>query len=205
MSKIKLAGFFLFVSNLVPVYGQAPDIGELSVEEIREELDQFLESEFDRATRLDRISAILVRIKNFYERRPEIIQSQLNLPTSEIETIHQVVSNWIFSPNRNGDNRIIRMCEVWSNTTYTGSDRIDAALLAYEREVESGYRAFTDSRVEALLNELESSLLASSWLVLASYVETEVNDYTGKISHSFFTNVVRRTQSVETMELHCGQ
>ena len=204
MQRLKLVGFFLMISILVPAFGQPPEIEQLSIEQIRTELDQLLDNEFTRATDIDRISAILVRIKNFYQRRPEIVQAQLNLPVSEIETIHQTVTEWLESPNNNDDNRIARMCEVWTNTTYTGSDRIDAALLAYERETDAGYRDFTRVRIEELLERLESRLLASSWGLLESYIDAEVSDFSGNISHSFFTRTVRQTQSIETMELHCG-
>jgi len=197
-------GLLLVTSIVKSSHGQFTEIEQLSIEEIRAELNQYLDSEFDRATDSDRISAILVRIKNFYERRPEWVQAQMNLPLTEIDSIHQLVSNWLESPNRGGDDRIALMCSVWNNTSFAGADRIDAALLAYEREIDAGYADFRKSRVEELLSELESNLSADTWASLDSYIRSQLIDYSSKISHSFFTSVVRRSQGVDSMELHCG-
>lgn len=201
----EFTGIILLLSAILVSCGQAPDVESGSIEEIREELDQILAGQFDRVSEFDRTSAILVRMKNMHERHPEMVQAQLNLPSSEIEFIHAAITNWLESPDREGDNRISKMCTVWRTTSYRGADRIDAALLAYEREISSGYAAFTESRIRELLSELEFSLSVDSWSKLSTYVDAQVSNFRGKISHSFFTSNVRKRQDFATMEYHCGE
>lgn len=186
------------------VLSQVISIDNLPIEEIRTELDSILANEFDRVSASDRKSAVLVRVMNWIERRPGSIQAQVSLTDSELELIRSIVSSWLQDPNRAGDNRISRMCEVWLNSNYSGADRIDEALLAYEIENSSGYALFTEQRLVAVLADLEASLSPNSWSDFSSYIQEQVDSFTGKISRSFFTRIVRRQQSLDTMELHCG-
>lgn len=186
------------------VSGQPRDIEELSIVEIRSELDQILANEFNRATEWDRASVALMTITSMFKRRPEAALAQLDISRPEMETVLFVFDSWGQSTDLDGDNRIAKMCEVWEATSLIGSDRIAAALLAYEREISTGYSDFNQRRVEQLLGELESLLLPASWERLSVYVEDQLNRSSGNVSHSFFTRTVLASQSVETMELHCG-
>lgn len=200
----KVVALILFICLVPTVSGQSRDIEEMSIVEIRSELDQILANEFNRATEWDRITVALKRITSMFERRPEAALTQLDISRLEMEIIQSVFETWLQSSDRYGDNRIAKMCEVWETTSLVGSDRVDAALLAYEREISTGYSDFNQRRVEQLLGELESMLSPDSWEKLAVYVENYLSRSSGDVSHSFFTRVVRTSQGVETMNLHCG-
>ena len=205
MSLIQRALAIIFSICLVnTVSGQSRDIEELSIVEIRSELDQTLANEFNRAAEWDRVSVALMRITSMFKRRPEAVLAQLDISLSEMETVQFVFEAWAQSTDLDGDNRIAKMCEVWKATSLTGRDRIAAALLAYEREISTGYAEFNQHRVGQLLDELEIQLLPASWERLSEYVEDQLNRTSGNVSHSFFTRTVLTSQSVETMELHCG-
>ncbi|WP_156412621.1 hypothetical protein [Pseudohongiella spirulinae] len=139
-----------------------------------------------------------------FERRPEAALTQLDISRPEMEIIQSVFETWLQSSDRDGDNRIAKMCEIWEATSLVGSERIDAALLAYEREVSTGYSDFNQRKVEQLLVELESLLSPDSWEKLSLYVEDQLSRSSGNVSHSFFTRTVRTSQSIEAMNLHCG-
>lgn len=200
----KFVALILFMCLTLTVYGQSRDIEELSIVEIRSELDQILANEFNRATEWDRVTVALKRITSMFERRPEAALTQLEISRPEMEIIQSVFETWLQSSDQDGDNRIAKMCDVWEATSLVGSDRIDAALLAYEREISTGYSDFNQRRVEQLLGELESLLSPDSWEKLAVFVEDQVSRSSGNVSHSFFTRIVRTSQSLETMNLHCG-
>lgn len=205
MSLIQRSLTIIFSICLVnTVSGQSRDIEELSIVEIRSELDQILANEFNRAAEWDRVSVALRTITSMFKRRPEAALAQLDISLSEMETVQFVFEAWAQSTDQDGDNRIAKMCEVWKATSLTGSDRIAAALLAYEREISTGYADFNQRRVGQLLDELEFQLLPASWERLSEYVEDQLNRSSGNVSHSFFTRTVLTSQSVETMELHCG-
>lgn len=194
--------FFICLVNTVSA--QSRDIGELSIVEIRGELDQILANEFNRAAEWDRVSVALRTITSMFKRRPEVALAQLDISLSEMETVQIVFEAWAQSTDQDGDNRIAKMCEVWMSTSLTGSDRIAAALLAYEREISTGYSDFNQRRVGQLLDELEIQLLPASWGRLSEYVEDQLNRSSGNVSHSFFTRTVFASQNVDAMELHCG-
>lgn len=184
--------------------GQPESVLGLAVEEVRSELDDILANEFNRATEWDQVTVALRRITSLYNRRPAAAIAQFEIPASDMEVIHSVFEFWRGSADPNGDNRISKMCEIWDTTNFTGADRIDAALLAYEREISSGFADYNRQRVEQLLSELELRLPSDSWERLSTLVNEYAARSSGSVSHSFFTKTVRASQSEETMELHCG-
>jgi hypothetical protein len=200
----KCLAMLLAICLVSSASGQARDIAEMSASEIGIELDQILANQFNRATEWDRVEVALMSLTGMFRRRPEAALAQIDIPQAEMETLQFVFESWGQSTDRDGDNRIARMCEVWTASTLTGRDRFDAALLAYEREISNGYADFTQRRVEQLLAELERLLLPASWERLSEYVVEQASRPSDNVSHSFFTNTVRNSQNVETMELHCG-
>lgn len=202
-SLMKLSALCIAAFLTTVAYGQARPIEQMTIEEIRQELDAYHANEFDRATEADRVHAVLRRIESFYSRMPEQLLARLSLPEAEVETIIQVMADWRSAQDRSGDIRMAATCEVWLSTPHRGADRIDAALLAYERETSGSFTEYNQAGVEELLEQLEAALDPSSWNILSEYLDDQVANFSGKISHSFFSRVVRDTQSVETMELHC--
>lgn len=201
----KCVAMMFAIALISPAYGQARDIEEMSATEIRSELDQLLADEFNRTTEWDRVEAALIRLTGMFRRRPEAAMAQIDISHSELETLQFVFMSWGDSTDRDGDNRIARMCDVWNASNFTGSERIDAALLASEREISTGYADFTQRKVEQLLVELERLLLPVSWQRLSEYIAEQSSLPSDNVSHSFFTNTARASQSVEALELHCGR
>ena len=151
----KCLAMLLAICLVSSASGQARDIAEMSAAEIGTELDQILANQFNRATEWDRVEVALMSLTGMFRRRPEAALAQIDIPRAEMETLQFVFESWGQSTDRDGDNRIDRMCEVWTASTLTGRDRIDAALLAYEREISNGYADFTQRRVEQLLAGLK--------------------------------------------------
>ena len=182
---------------------QPIEVANLTIDEIRILLDESIQNQFDRVTESDVVGAVLILAMHWIETKPEM-KKALELTDEEIKAINTKITDWREDPNRVGDNRISKMCEVWANSSYLGADRIDEALLTYEIESSTGYSEFSKSRIESLLSNIEATLNLNSWEGFSAYVQDQVDSWSGKISHSSFSSHVRRTQDIETMKYHCG-
>lgn len=189
-----------FSANAIP---QSRPIADMTIGEIGEELDQIILREFEAAGDEHWEWVILHRLQQSLSTAPELFANLIDISLVKASTIESVLSAAINDPRRVGDNRILTMCRTWNNSTYIGIDRIDEALLSYERENSAGYSDFVFAKVDRVLSAIQESLDDDEFERFSSFIDDELDLKRGKLTISSFTRMVRSRQDFATMEYHC--
>ena len=175
----------------------------MTIDEIGMELDQIVLSEFESAGDEHWSWVIFHRLQQSLVTAPELFSNRSNISLIKVSTIESLLTTAINDPNSIGDNRISVMCRTWNNSTHSGSNRIDEALLSYERENSEGYSDYISTKVGRVLRAVQGALEADEWARFSDFYSEELASKRGKLTISNFTRMVRSRQDIATMEHHC--